>query len=316
MAGIQKHVKNIAWPCVIKGCNCQAINSHLLQRNGVLSMIGNGSNNYYEIRNTDANLWVDNEYTFAFKRVGIKEALSLKLFCNTHDTELFLPIEQKQVDFEDYTNQLLFCLRTTYSEIRKKEMNIEIFSRMKNSHELALPMDSIESLENEIELNRLGIHDLYQDIIIINNEISNPTNRINFVHRTFDRQDVYATATVSYDNMTIREQYDSNTKMDSFFFNLVPYNKELHVLIGYDTCDTNEGITNYINIWENCTQGNLGCLLTGIFASKIENWGMSEKLYKMIQKSKLEDFIALFANKMNKYPEELMCNFNLFDGIF
>lgn len=316
MAAIQKHVKNIEWPCVIDGCFCKAINSHLLQRNGILSEVGNGSNTFYEIRTTDANLWINNEYPIAFKRVGIKEALSLKIFCNTHDTGLFLPIEQRHVDFEDYTNQLLFCLRTTYSEIRKKEMNIEQFMRMKNSHELALSGNGVELVENAIEMNRLGIHDLYQDRNIINDEISNPTNRIHFLHRTFTSQDVYASATVSYDNMSKSDLCDSNTKMDSFFFNIVPYNKKLHLLIGYDTSDTNAGITDYINIWKNCTQENLGQLLTGIFASKIENWGMSEELYKRIPESKREAFMALFADKMYEYPEKLTCEFNLFEGVF
>jgi len=37
--GIFKNVKSKTWKCLIEGCENNAINSHLLQRNGILNYI-------------------------------------------------------------------------------------------------------------------------------------------------------------------------------------------------------------------------------------------------------------------------------------
>lgn len=315
LSGIQRNMRNKKWKCILDGCTEEAINSHLLQQHGVLSEICDAGHHFYEVRTTDASSWTETDPPISFKRVGIKEAISLSLFCNKHDTELFSAIEKETVDFDDYTNQLLFCLRTSYSEIRKKETVNELYRRMCGSNILALPQDKIKQLNDLIHLNELGIDDVKSDIAIIQQEINNPSNRIKFIHRVFDRHEVYATAIVSYDP-TISNPRDPQVKLDTFFFNLIPFNNKLHVLIGYDSVDTNDSIVNYADVWRKVEEKDLGRLLTGLFVSKIENWGMSVNLYNHLTDANRKMFINIFSAKMEEWPEQLIIDFDLFEGLF
>jgi hypothetical protein len=56
MSNISKNVQNKEWNCLFKGCQDNAINSHLLQRNGILNnLIEDGhlieikANDFFEI---------------------------------------------------------------------------------------------------------------------------------------------------------------------------------------------------------------------------------------------------------------------------
>lgn len=71
----------------------KTINSHLLQRHGVLdNIIEDG--HMYELRVRDIFKWSKDVPPVVFKKVGLNDAISYPLFCNHHDTELFLDIEK------------------------------------------------------------------------------------------------------------------------------------------------------------------------------------------------------------------------------
>ena len=117
----EKDIVKKKWLCMCPHCTNPAINSHLLQRHGVLSHIVE-KGHLYEIGREDFYKWDENS-PIKIKKVGLQQAISFPLFCNKHDTELFAPIEGDLIDFEDYRSQLLFSYRGLCSEIRKKEFN-------------------------------------------------------------------------------------------------------------------------------------------------------------------------------------------------
>ena len=78
--------------CVLDDCNNYAINSHLLQRNGILSNISENGH-LIERRLLDANRFIRDESPFEFKKVGLKNALSKPLLCGHHDSAVFKEIE-------------------------------------------------------------------------------------------------------------------------------------------------------------------------------------------------------------------------------
>ena len=110
----KKAVKEIK-TCYHPECNEKSINSHILQKNGILSSIA-----------FDNHLWEHQinhfkEPHFYFKRTGINEIFSFKCFCENHDNQLFKKIESKNIDFTDYESLLLFTLRTIYNENLEKK---------------------------------------------------------------------------------------------------------------------------------------------------------------------------------------------------
>lgn len=115
----EKEIARKKWLCMCPNCSDSAINSHLLQRNGVLNhIIVKG--HLYEIGREAFYKWHKNS-PVKIKKVGLQQAISFPLFCNKHDTELFATIEGNLIDFDDYRSQLLFSYRGLCSEIRKKE---------------------------------------------------------------------------------------------------------------------------------------------------------------------------------------------------
>lgn len=86
LAGINKNLDKKRWDCMVSGCYQRAINSHLLQRHGVLSNVVE-KGHCYELREKDIFSWTKDTPPLEFKRCGIQDAISLHLFCNHHDRE-------------------------------------------------------------------------------------------------------------------------------------------------------------------------------------------------------------------------------------
>jgi hypothetical protein len=88
--------------CYHPKCNEKSINSHILQKNGILTTIA-----------TDRHIWkpeIDNfkKPQFQFKRNGINQVYSFNCLCDKHDTDLFKKIENIKINFNDYASYLLF----------------------------------------------------------------------------------------------------------------------------------------------------------------------------------------------------------------
>jgi len=161
LQNITKNVNNKKWECLIDECGQPAINSHLLQVNGILNnLIENG--HLIQIKPNDYFDFEKKGY-LTFKSLGIQQAISEYLFCNRHDTEIFKAIEVKEIDFFDYLSQLLFSYRSLCCELRKKMKNIEIFTRIGKSNTLnngSKQFIAQEYLDLEIKGHNTGIKDM------------------------------------------------------------------------------------------------------------------------------------------------------------
>ena len=153
---IRKNALNMNWKCMVDGCPEKTINSHLLQRHGVLdNIIEDG--HMYELRVRDIFKWSKDVPPVVFKKVGLNDAISYPLFCNHHDTELFLDIEKNDPDVDDYRSQLLFSYRSVCAEMRKKEIEIDVNQRQLRSRILNLDSFYLKECIRGLEI---GIKDL------------------------------------------------------------------------------------------------------------------------------------------------------------
>lgn len=83
---IQKDILSPSnWTCLCPDCNNATINSHLLQRHGILDnlaenghMFESKAKNFYDPKSIDGS--------FKFHKIGINNAISWPIFCNHHDT--------------------------------------------------------------------------------------------------------------------------------------------------------------------------------------------------------------------------------------
>ena len=184
MGQIYKNVRKKSWPCMYCGCNDFAINSHLLMRNGILNyVVENG--HLYELRSDAPEAFKKEELPISFKKVGINQSISFPLFCNGHDTSVFIEIENDDVDYTLYKHMLLYSYRALLAEIRKKEIEVEKKRRIINSSTLygLLGGVTIDDFSKSYDLELQGIKDLeyYKEEIL--NDLQSSTESFVFLSR-------------------------------------------------------------------------------------------------------------------------------------
>lgn len=312
LSGIKRNMDKKVWNCMVSGCNQKAINSHLLQRHGVLSyIVENG--HCYELREKDVFSWTRDTYPVEFKRCGIQEAISLHLFCNHHDTDVFKPVESGVVDYDNYYNQLLLSFRSICAEIRKKEIIIERYKRYLGSNILqAYRGDSRDLLQAAINGNETGLRDLvfYKDLF--EKELANPADNFLFVHHTYPIKGLYASSSFTISN--IEESFDMSEVLPNCIGHIIPNGDYSEFIFGYHKRHINNAIVEFVNGWTNLSNDSLGQKLTGWF-TLIEGWGMSPSLFKKIKTEDIERYYSLFDDSSLELDQNPNVGFNLFAGL-
>lgn len=228
--------------CFYPGCNNESINSHVLQRKGILDQIS-----------TESHLWtfekdVFKENEFAFKRTGLKKAFAFHCFCNMHDTELFKEIEVDEIDFTIYRTNLLFTLRTVYDEIYKKM--VYAYTRdclLKNESDL---FDNIK-LTKESENAKLAIEDLKIIAGKILYDLDNDSQQFVFQNRTIPKIGLCVSSFFTYDTseeieLMERENGNELERYTELFITIFPFKNDSQLIMGYEKIDT-EKVKHYVD---------------------------------------------------------------------
>ena len=311
IAQISKNLKEKKWNCLVNGCDGIAINSHLIQQNGLLSNITyNG--HLVELKMTDANKWDNKQLPFEFGKVGIKHALTHKVFCNKHDTEIFKPIESEDKNFESYEAFLLFSYRVVCAEIRKKEINIEQFSRLLNVNSL-FENKGKDFLKSNITGNKLGIDDLLILKIELENEIEYNTEKYKYFVNKYHKLEIYASALFSANDIDFFANI-FEPDLENVYIHFLPLEDDFLILVGYHSEYVSEKTIAYCNSWKNLTFENLQKKLTTLFCYNIENWGLSSELYKEISDKNKSKYIQKLMETKNFSGISEEMNFNLFEN--
>jgi len=305
---ISKNVKSKKWNCIEPNCKEQAINSHMLQRNGILNILA-VNNHLIEIAQEDYFKWEKNS-PLKFKRKGLnRDAFSLKLFCKDHDNSIFKTLETEPIDFKCYENQLLLTYRSVCAEKRKKEINLEFLERALKS-EILYPRIDMRPMESFVTGNNEGIKDLdfYQSDLI--SDIKNKTKVFHFEIFEYDLIEVYSTTNFSpYEtlNTPIEER-----PLKLIFIHTIPYKRKLHIIVGYNKKYFKPYFNEYIKSWEGLSFIELQENLTNLFATKTENWGMSISLYESLNSQNIKSFMKYFQENSMNHLFNQKVNFNLF----
>ena len=310
--GINKNLDKKKWDCMMSGCDQRAINSHLLQRHGVLSSVVE-KGHCYELREKDVFSWTKNTQPFEFKRCGIQDAISLHLFCNHHDTEVFKPIELGVVNYDDYVNQLLLSFRSICAEIRRKEVIVEKYKRYLGSNILqSCWKERLCFFQDLINGNEAGIKDLLYYKHIVEKELDSPQESFFFVHHTYPIKGLYASSSFTISNY--EESIDKSVVIPNCIGHIIPNGDNSDFIFGYHKGHVNDAIVGFVNGWDNLDSESLGERLTGWF-TLIESWGISPSLYEKITPANLDRYFELLGNSsfdMNQSPD---AGFNMFSGL-
>jgi len=287
-----------------------AINSHLVQRNGILNNISvNGQ--VVELRVKDVNHWEGNVGSpFELKQVGVRQALSHKLFCNVHDTKIFRSIEHDSCDLLTYEAFLLFSYRATCAEIRKKELNIEKFSRMLSAETLSDVVDE-NMLKDMITGNSLGLRDLNILKHDLEDEIESPNENFVFFSYRYPKLDVYASSIFSATSLDDSPEL-GELDLNNFYFHVLPLKNELLLLIGVNAKYSDRKMLDFCQSWMHIEFDVFKVKLSNVFINNIENWGLSIPLCRRISKRNLEALFIEIHRRIPNFGVDLNTDINIF----
>lgn len=314
LAGIRKNLSNKKWECIIDGCNQEAINSHLVQRNGILKSISKDGH-VYEIRQKDIFKLCKSATPFEFKYIGVGKALSYPVFCSTHDNNLFNDIDQLNFDINDKKIWLLFSYRAVCAELRKKEKEKEFMYRIMNSR--ALPPIKTEKAKCLHEGFSMGCSDLKKYKKFIEDELKYDTNDFIFHHFEFPLLNICASSLFSfqesaYDIDKVREI----EMMNGGVVHILPFKGQTHIIFGYNKHNSNINLIEYVESWNNIDNIEFGRKLTELLSSRIEDWCLSPDTYNQISTEDHDKFIKILTENVPADDLSLYVNFNLFRNTF
>lgn len=306
--------------CIVEGCQNIAINSHILQKNGIINLICE-NRHFYVLGLTDFfKPQTIFDSPIQFHKIGINEGLSFPLFCNTHDTELFSDIEIGEYNPNLYKIQLLFAYRSICKEIRKKEIQIDIQGNILNNSTIRTEFtdEKIGVTTDLLNGYILGVKDLkfYQKEIEIElAELAAGTsisNRFTFTTSITNKLDICTSSIfspVDYGTDALQEE-----PFKAIFISIFPKEDTTVIICGYHNSSSSSWITDFINSWKNLTQEQIRKRISEILITRCETWGISPKLYNSMSDEKKEGIIHEFLNNVFTHDEDMVSEINIFEN--
>lgn len=302
--------------CMISGCNNTSIRSHVLQKNGVISLISENQHIYtFSIKNFNS-IKSPLDLPVEFRKIGINQGLTYPLFCNNHDTELFAPIETGAYDPYEYKMQLLFAYRSCCMELSKKEIQIDIQGGILNSpvfrqHANESKIDHITTLISGYILGQ-------KDLEYFKNEFENDlktrdSEKFTFITVEVDKLDVCTSAIFSPVNYSMIDAQQLEA-LDNIFISVIPKSDKTIIICGYHKDHYSKWMNDYVESWKNLDKKSLEKRISNLLIKRCETWGMSPSLYNSINEDKREKILHEFMNDVNNLDEKMETKINIFEN--
>lgn len=222
--------------CCIPGCNKKALNhSHIIPQSALKKYICNDNNMLIQCQIDEIHpmsTYKTGEIPFEkFHTIGINGAMSLPLFCNEHDNDLFCQYEKDADGAEPYEVrfQVLQSLRATCA-LKHYNTKLLIQGQHKSSIDdfyLGYIYEEDQKLSQNI-INRCNstISALYQSIV------TNNFSPYVFVCIELELLKL-AVCDVLYDDADL-ETDKCDGPLNVLFINLIPKNNHSYLILGYD----------------------------------------------------------------------------------
>ena len=308
-AEIGKKSNKKEWICLAGQCDKVSINSHFLQKNGILKNLAD-QGFLVETKLTDPNHWKKTG-PIEFKKIGINQALSLNVFCSNHDSNIFKSIEDFDSDLTSFKSFLLFSYRVTCAEVRKKQIHLDSYTQILEDERLdgKIKKEKIESYCNGFYV---GCIQLVRIKFIFEDEIRKNSNSFIYYSHVYEKIDVYASAIFSpIDDDEFN--FDEFEQLQNVYIHVIPRVQDTLILVGYHKDYSTPWTESYVKSWGGLSRTELEFKLTDLFAERIENWGMSNRLYKELKDENIHKYINYIKKSLVGNYKDLFVEFNLFE---
>lgn len=261
--------------CNYPGCNCKAINSHVMQRSRYVKSIAEEG---LVLQMTDEHLQLlsdGDENGNLFKLLSTKQAMSLPIYCEArdHDRKLFKAIEQKEMDLDSYDSFLRLSYRA-YCAARAQEQRRSILYDINptiNTICQGEPFDIQKSYSHSvIDAMASGIEHCYTSF-----------KERRYDDYAFQRYTISQSFPICMSDCIFIEDelidaVGSNKPLSPLFVHILPYDDRTEVLIGYEVSHKTVFIETVLNEWDTTNE-----YLKSIFhlMAYANNWCVSPSFF-------------------------------------
>lgn len=239
-------------PCAYPGCQCNAINSHLLQKNKWLKNIAEEGKALQMSDEQMQSLMDGDEKGNVYSVMSINKALSLPIYCPQHDQKLFKEFEVRELDLTNNLHLLKLSYRAFCANLAQ-EARRNIFYEINptiNPDCQGLAFDEQNAYSKYvINLFETYRNDLY--VRIKSKDVSNFVFRVIRIPK----------APICLSDVLIHEEdvYSAylSGKQEMFypiFVHALPYEAESVLIFGYDKRHCNERVVSDIEQWISCEE--------------------------------------------------------------
>lgn len=311
---IDRKIRKSKFQCLYRSCHEYSINSHFIQRNGILSQIAI-DNHFIELKQKDFFKIRKKEPFLEFKKVGIKDGFSLPIFCKKHDSNIFSPIETREINFEKHESQLLVSYRTICAELRKKEIETFRFQQILDSPILQDLMDEeiMTQFDSMIFGYQMGCKELDDYRTVFEQEITENKGRFLFRTYKFEKKELCVSTLFSPDSGMDQGPLGLIQPQENVIINIFPYKDESIVIVGYLKDLTNDWIINYTESWVEMNDTEFGKELTHLICLRTETWALSPNLFEQLNEEDVMKMNRIITENSHNHNFKMSTDFNLFN---
>lgn len=295
--------------CLHPMCTESSIQSHLLQKKGILKNIA-FENHLYKLGVNPLRT-----HSFFFEKIGINEAFTFPGFCNTHDTSAFKEIETKEIDFSKYRVNLLFSYRILANELRKKEILIDWHKSLINNFILNQYFDNsyFSNLRSHIKGCKLALQDINYFLQKFYIDMFNNKESFSFYSFELPFVEVCASGVFTYETTNEMRQIPdwlSDKPPTDIYFNLLPLEGKSIVIFGCLT-EHKDKCWEYILSFNDQDYKKSLKRVGDLLLTKVENWLCSYSVYTKLKEYE-EEISRITYESIESLDERRDLSFNLF----
>lgn len=235
--------------CAYHNCTCDAINSHLLQKNLWLKRIAEGGKVLQMSDSQMQSLLDGDENGNIYSLLSIKNAMSLPIYCQQHDQKLFKAFEEKELDLNNALHLLKLSYRAFCAVVaQEKRRNIfyDVNPQFNPCCSGSVFDEQREYSKYVIDVFEKYLDDLYKNVKA--KDTSDYVFKVVHINRlSLCLSDVYVSENVLLDAY---ERKEDNPRLFPIFMHVLPYDDETVFVFGYDKRQCNDSIMSYVDKWE------------------------------------------------------------------
>lgn len=290
--------------CLINECTKKAILSHSIQKSKILDLLCE-ENHVIGIGEVHDKVLGP---VYKFQKIGRNEATTFQGLCNKHDTEIFLPIENQEINFNSPEHLFLISYRAILRELHAKISAARKFSLVFNTlkdkkaptalitqaEDLAATysLDAYSEYKNKIKYDFIYQYKAYEYCIhkIIPIATKFPSIAASSVVSVGAKNETdYARTTISILPMTTTQTI---------------------ILYSFLEEDEKQALNFLQNLSDN-NQEKMAEKLSSFFTQRCENFVISPNFFKLWDSEKKENFLKAFTPNVIPSKNNLL-SINLF----